>query len=250
MSGFSISNPRYRKLLVLTGLLKCIKERYPEDCVIVASQSTVTLDFIGRHLSSNGIGPLSRIDGDTKNRQRILDNFNGYVLLISARVCGVGLNLTKANRIIIYEPSWNPAVDDQTAARVWRTGQFKQVYIYRLALQGCLDERIIQRQLHKIQLSTLVGDQYCFSNSMNRDELRRLVELELGCPSTTHQILNCTKCTDTLINEIPINNPSLDNIEQWLHTVPENLSKIKNIEELCLDNTENMLSFVFLNQLC
>ena len=55
-----------------------------------------------------------------------------YVFLLSSKAGGCGLNLIGANRLVMFDPDWNPANDDQAMARVWRDGQKKHCFIYRL----------------------------------------------------------------------------------------------------------------------
>lgn len=63
-----------------------------------------------------------------------------YVFLLSSKAGGCGLNLIGANRLIMFDPDWNPANDDQAMARVWRDGQKKNCFIYRLlAVMFCLN---------------------------------------------------------------------------------------------------------------
>jgi len=62
-----------------------------------------------------------------------------YIFMLSSKAGGCGLNLIGANRLVMFDPDWNPANDDQAMARVWRDGQKKQCYIYRLiAVLPCL----------------------------------------------------------------------------------------------------------------
>ncbi|KAF2343442.1 Helicase C-terminal, partial [Trinorchestia longiramus] len=67
----------------------------------------------------------------------MVDNFNNadskdFLFLLSSKAGGCGLNLIGANRLVMFDPDWNPANDDQAMARVWRDGQKKICYIYRL----------------------------------------------------------------------------------------------------------------------
>lgn len=91
-----------------------------------------------------------RLDGSTPipQRQRIVDNFNSnahsknafskvpYILLLSSRAGGVGLSLPAASRLILFDSDWNPAIDNQAMARIWRDGQKKPVHIYRFLMTG------------------------------------------------------------------------------------------------------------------
>lgn len=80
-----------------------------------------------------------RLDGkmSIKNRGKIVEKFNDpespeYIFLLSSKAGGCGLNLIGANRLVMFDPDWNPANDDQAMARVWRDGQKKTCFVYRL----------------------------------------------------------------------------------------------------------------------
>jgi len=70
---------------------------------------------------------------------------NIYLFLLTTRVGGLGINLVGANRIIIYDPDWNPSTDMQARERAWRIGQKRQVTIYRLLTTGTIEEKIYHR---------------------------------------------------------------------------------------------------------
>ncbi|KAL0125136.1 hypothetical protein PUN28_004343 [Cardiocondyla obscurior] len=103
-----------------------------------------------------------RMDGTTPMSQRhqTINKFNNdesyFVFLLTTRVGGLGVNLTGANRVIIYDPDWNPATDAQARERAWRIGQNKQVTIYRLITAGTIEEKIYHRQIFKLLLSNKV----------------------------------------------------------------------------------------------
>ncbi|KAL3232344.1 hypothetical protein RNJ44_04260 [Nakaseomyces bracarensis] len=95
-----------------------------------------------------------RMDGTTNisNRQNLVDQFNNGqydVFLLTTRVGGLGVNLTGANRIIIFDPDWNPSTDLQARERAWRIGQKREVSIYRLMISGTIEEKIYHRQIFK-----------------------------------------------------------------------------------------------------
>lgn len=89
-----------------------------------------------------------KMDGSTSisSRQPMIDKFNQdasyFVFLLTTRVGGLGVNLTGANRVIIYDPDWNPATDTQARERAWRIGQEKQVTVYRLLSAGTIEEKV------------------------------------------------------------------------------------------------------------
>lgn len=66
------------------------------------------------------------------------------MFLLTTRVGGLGVNLTGANRVVIYDPDWNPATDAQARERAWRIGQNKNVTIYRLITAGTIEEKVNQ----------------------------------------------------------------------------------------------------------
>jgi DNA repair and recombination protein RAD54B len=126
--------------------------------VVVVSQWTSMLNVLESAIKKRGFS-TARLDGSTPvaKRQDIVNAFNnngiGQVFLLSTQAGGVGLNLIGANRLILYDSHWNPALDSQAMARIWRDGQTKQCYIYRMITTGTVDEKIYQRQMMKGQLA-------------------------------------------------------------------------------------------------
>ncbi|PKS10036.1 hypothetical protein jhhlp_004661 [Lomentospora prolificans] len=140
------------KMQVLSELLK-ISKRFGHK-TLVFSQSLDILDMIQTLLRSQNISFI-RMDGNTPNTERphMVDEFNGSpdldVFLLTPQTGGVGLNLTGADRVILYDPAWNPAVDRQAIERAWRLGQTKSVKIYRLLTPGTIEEKMYRKQLYK-----------------------------------------------------------------------------------------------------
>ena len=77
------------------------------------------------------------------------------VFLISTRAGGLGLNLVSANRVVIFDPNWNPAQDLQAQDRSFRYGQKRHVVVFRLLAAGSLEELVYSRQIYKQQLSNI-----------------------------------------------------------------------------------------------
>jgi DNA excision repair protein ERCC-6 len=104
------------------------------------------------------------MDGATPipSRKPLIDAFNSdpniFLFVLTTRVGGLGINLTGADRVVIFDPDWNPCTDVQARERVWRIGQTKQVVIYRLVMAGTLEEKIYHRQIFKQALSSKVFD--------------------------------------------------------------------------------------------
>jgi len=68
-----------------------------------------------------------------------------FLFLLTTRVGGLGINLTGADRVIIFDPDWNPSTDTQARERAWRIGQSRPVTIYRLLTTGTIEEKIYHR---------------------------------------------------------------------------------------------------------
>lgn len=140
------------KMSCLVYLLEQLKREGHRT--LVFSQSTRLLDIIQRILMSRNF-KLARLDGNVrmKDRDAIVDTFQNSstidVMLLTTGVGGVGLTLTNADRVVIYDPSWNPAVDSQAIDRAYRIGQSKDVIVYRLITCGSVEEKIFRRQVFK-----------------------------------------------------------------------------------------------------
>lgn len=118
------------------------------------------LDILEKFMVRKGYS-FSRLDGSTPTnlRQTLVDDFNSspskQVFLISTRAGGLGLNLVSANRVVIFDPNWNPAQDLQAQDRSFRFGQKRHVVVFRLLAAGSLEELVYSRQVYKQQLSNI-----------------------------------------------------------------------------------------------
>ena len=155
---------RSGKFYVLSQLLQRVRDAPEKDRFVLVSQSTKTLKLMA-DLCKSKKWSYMQLDGSTPQaeRQGLVDNFNSpsfdcFVFLLSARAGGAGLNLIGANRLVLFDPSWNPAIDEQAMARIWRDGQKKHVFIYRLLSTGTVEERVYQRQILKQEYSAAVVD--------------------------------------------------------------------------------------------
>ncbi|KAG7290207.1 hypothetical protein NEMBOFW57_000205 [Staphylotrichum longicolle] len=124
-----------------------------------------------------------RMDGKTpvKQRQTLVDQFNTDpeldVFLLTTKVGGLGVNLTGANRVIIFDPDWNPSTDVQARERAWRLGQKREVTIYRLMTAGTIEEKIYHRQIFKQFLSNKVLKDPKQQTTFNLSDLHDLFSL-------------------------------------------------------------------------
>jgi DNA excision repair protein ERCC-6 len=101
-----------------------------------------------------------RMDGTTPvaQRMRLIDEFNDddanvFCFLLTTKVGGLGVNLTGADRVLLYDPDWNPATDSQARERAWRVGQKREVTVYRLITPGTIEEKVYHRQIYKQHLT-------------------------------------------------------------------------------------------------
>ena len=120
--------------------------------VLVFSQFTSFLAIIRQWLLDKQI-PFEYLDGSTKERLKKVNHFNKNsdipIFLLSLKAGGVGLNLTSADRVIIYDPWWNPAVEAQATDRTHRIGQKRSVYSMKLVVKNSIEEKILKLQSRK-----------------------------------------------------------------------------------------------------
>ncbi|XP_040826264.1 DNA excision repair protein ERCC-6 [Ochotona curzoniae] len=150
---------RSGKMIVVESLLKIWHKQGQR--VLLFSQSRQMLHILEAFLRARKYSYL-KMDGTTTvaSRQPLITQFNEdasiFVFLLTTRVGGLGVNLTGANRVIIYDPDWNPSTDTQARERAWRIGQKKQVTVYRLLTAGTIEEKIYHRQIFKQFLTNRV----------------------------------------------------------------------------------------------
>uniref|UniRef100_A0AAZ3QHM8 DNA helicase n=1 Tax=Oncorhynchus tshawytscha TaxID=74940 RepID=A0AAZ3QHM8_ONCTS len=191
------------KMVLLFEILRMAEE--VEDKVLVFSQSLISLDLIedflelaGRAKEEEKQSPYKgegkwfrnidyyRLDGSTNalNRKKWAEEFNdtsnvrGRLFLISTRAGSLGINLIGANRVIIFDASWNPSYDIQSIFRLYRFGQLKTCYVYRFLAQGTMEEKIYDRQVAKQSLSFRVVDQQQIERHFTMNELTELYAFE------------------------------------------------------------------------
>ncbi|KAJ9577602.1 hypothetical protein L9F63_005789, partial [Diploptera punctata] len=140
------------KMLVVESLLSIwYKQKHR---VLLFTQSRQMLCILEAFVQKKGYKYL-KLDGGTgvASRQPLINKFNEdisyFVFLLTTRVGGLGVNLTGADRVVIYDPDWNPATDTQARERAWRIGQQNNVTVYRLITAGTIEEKIYHRQIFK-----------------------------------------------------------------------------------------------------
>jgi SNF2 family DNA or RNA helicase len=150
---------RVRASAKFEALLEMLDEMLAEGRrVLLYSQFTSMLGLIEHELGLRGVR-FVKLTGATRDRATPIREFQSgkvALFLISLKAGGTGLNLTAADSVILYDPWWNPAVEDQAAGRAHRIGQDKPVFVYRLIAAGSVEERILALQERKRDLARAV----------------------------------------------------------------------------------------------
>ena len=125
--------------------------------ILVFSQFTELLALIGNQLKDLGL-PFLSLTGRTTPQARAatIARFQRQevpLMLVSLKAGGVGLNLTAADTVIHMDPWWNPAAEEQATARAHRIGQDQPVFVYRLVIEGSIEERMLELQARKQALA-------------------------------------------------------------------------------------------------
>ncbi|XP_047439097.1 helicase ARIP4 isoform X2 [Mugil cephalus] len=179
------------------------------DKILVFSQSLSTLSVIEDFLSKRPMPPgiastesqnpnwvrnlnYYRLDGSTSasERERLINQFNDrenrttWVFLLSTRAGCLGVNLIGANRVVVFDASWNPCHDAQAVCRVYRYGQRKPCCIYRLVCDFTLEKKIYDRQVSKQGMSDRVVDDLNPVLNFTRKEVESLLHFVEEEPET------------------------------------------------------------------
>ncbi len=143
--------------------------------VLVFSQFVSMLDLIKARLELEG-RPYHYLTGQTKDRKGEIERFqttkDPSVFMLSLKAGGAGLNLTSASYVILYDPWWNPAVENQAIDRTHRIGQKNKVIAYRLLTRDTVEEKIRILQHQKTQLVTNVLGDEGFASNLGLDDLQ------------------------------------------------------------------------------
>jgi len=144
---------------------------------LVFSQWTSMLDLLAPKLAERG-HRFVRLDGSTVDRAGVVERFQKdpeiSVFLVSLKAGGVGLNLTAADHVFLFDPWWNPAVEEQAFDRAHRIGQEKPVFVYRLVAAETVEERILDLQKEKRSLAELAAGGG--TSKLTREDLLRLLD--------------------------------------------------------------------------
>lgn len=143
------------KVKALFDIFNSLGANALENKILIFCQLKSTIDYLINDIKNNYDLKYLRIDGSTKpeSRVKIANEFNNTdinILLLTTGVGGLGLNLTSANTVIMYEHDWNPFNDLQAMDRAHRIGQKRIVNVYRLIVKDTIEERVMNLQSFKL----------------------------------------------------------------------------------------------------
>ncbi|KAH7376214.1 SNF2 family domain-containing protein [Plectosphaerella cucumerina] len=172
------------KMVVLDKLLK--KFQAAGSRVLIFSQMSRLLDILEDYCVFRQY-KYCRIDGSTAHEDRIaaIDEYNKpgsekFVFLLTTRAGGLGINLTTADIVVLFDSDWNPQADLQAMDRAHRIGQTKQVVVYRFVTDNAIEEKVLERAAQKLRLDQLVIQQgraqQAAKAAANKDELLSMIQ--------------------------------------------------------------------------
>lgn len=151
------------KMIMLDKILTRMKKQGSR--VLIFSQMSRVLDILEDYCVFRE-HKYCRIDGSTAHEDRIaaIDDYNKpgsekFIFLLTTRAGGLGINLTTADIVILYDSDWNPQADLQAMDRAHRIGQTKQVIVFRFVTEHAVEEKVLERAAQKLRLDQLVIQQ-------------------------------------------------------------------------------------------
>ncbi|XP_075688068.1 helicase ARIP4 [Rhinoderma darwinii] len=245
--------PNSPKMVILFHLIE--ESMKLGDKILVFSQSLSTLSIIEDFLAKRSmpITPGSesqerntwirnihyyRLDGSTSasERERLINQFNDpanenvWLFLLSTRAGCLGVNLIGANRVVVFDASWNPCHDAQAVCRVYRYGQRKPCHIYRLVSDFTLERKIYDRQITKQGMSDRVVDDLNPEVNFTRREVENLLHFVEEEPDLSRQHVDPSKFHETVLQKACVIYPNLITKDPFQH------------ESLLLDRKEQKLT--------
>lgn len=162
------------------------------DKMLIFSQSLLTLNTIEEMLQDMPVTAdrcwkkgrdYVRLDGSTGSleREKLINLFNDKrnvevkLFLLSTRAGCLGINLVSANRVVVFDVSWNPCHDAQAVCRIYRYGQTKRCYIYRLVSSNTMEKKIYYRQISKQGISDRVVDELSLTENFCKSDIQSLI---------------------------------------------------------------------------
>lgn len=151
------------------------------------------------------------MDGSTaaQEREKLINEFNAnsnvHLFLVSTRAGSLGINLVGANRVIVFDASWNPCHDTQAVCRIFRYGQKKPCFVYRLVMDYTLEKKIYDRQVNKQGMSDRVIDECNPDARLSLKDITNLCIDDEKEPTQNEYVPDPDKYDDVVIKSV-INN--------------------------------------------
>ncbi|KAL8932992.1 MAG: hypothetical protein Q9216_006573 [Gyalolechia sp. 2 TL-2023] len=172
------------KMVMLDKILTRMKKQGSR--VLIFSQMSRVLDILEDYCVFRE-HKYNRIDGSTAHEDRIaaIDEYNApdsekFVFLLTTRAGGLGINLTSADIVILFDSDWNPQADLQAMDRAHRIGQTKQVVVFRFVTEQAIEEKVLERAAQKLRLDQLVIQQgraqQAAKQAASKDELLNMIQ--------------------------------------------------------------------------
>ncbi|CAK3740071.1 ISWI chromatin-remodeling complex ATPase ISW2 [Lecanosticta acicola] len=172
------------KMVMLDKLLKRMQAQGSR--VLIFSQMSRVLDILEDYSVMRGY-QYCRIDGSTAHEDRIaaIDEYNKegsekFLFLLTTRAGGLGINLTTADIVVLFDSDWNPQADLQAMDRAHRIGQKKQVMVFRFVTEKAIEEKVLERAAQKLRLDQLViqqgRSQQQAKQAASKDELLGMIQ--------------------------------------------------------------------------
>ncbi|KAI9838805.1 MAG: chromatin remodeling complex Adenosinetriphosphatase [Thelocarpon superellum] len=172
------------KMVMLDKLLVRMKKQGSR--ILIFSQMSRVLDILEDYCVFRDF-KYCRIDGSTAHEDRIsaIDDYNRpdsekFVFLLTTRAGGLGINLTSADIVVLYDSDWNPQADLQAMDRAHRIGQTKQVVVFRFVTENAIEEKVLERAAQKLRLDQLVIQQgraqQAAKAAASKDELLTMIQ--------------------------------------------------------------------------
>jgi SWI/SNF-related matrix-associated actin-dependent regulator of chromatin subfamily A member 5 len=172
------------KMVMLDKILVRMKRQGSR--ILIFSQMSRVLDILEDYCVFRN-HKYCRIDGSTAHEDRIaaIDDYNKpgsekFIFLLTTRAGGLGINLTSADIVVLYDSDWNPQADLQAMDRAHRIGQTKQVVVFRFVTENAIEEKVLERAAQKLRLDQLVIQQgraqQAAKNAASKDDLLNMIQ--------------------------------------------------------------------------
>ncbi|GFF27790.1 ISWI chromatin-remodeling complex ATPase ISW2 [Aspergillus udagawae] len=230
------------KMVILDKLLARMQKQGSR--VLIFSQMSRVLDILEDYCVFRDY-KYCRIDGTTAHEDRIaaIDEYNKpgsdkFIFLLTTRAGGLGINLTTADIVVLYDSDWNPQADLQAMDRAHRIGQTKQVVVFRFVTENAIEEKVLERAAQKLRLDQLVIQQgraqQQVKNAASKDELLGMIQHGAA------NVFNTKGATGTLVNDKQLSD---DDIDAILRKGEERTAELnKKYEKLGIDDLQKFSS--------